>query len=429
MKHSLLALLLPGLIAFTACSGADNEPFTIDKESGNSGTETKTTDLPVIRMDAPTNVRASTATFTGYLDNAGDPKVRERGFIYSKINEIPLIGQPTGETSRIRKSGSTLGEFTHDITKLSPDETYYVRAYAFTASDTIYTEIHSFYTEGTMPQVETLPIYSRLKVAAIAAGKFIQGGDDLESFGICFSEKPFTDDLTNCTFIAAKDTAKDDAMRGEFGVFIDDLQPNTMYHIKAYAINYKDTVYGNSRIFKTSKGGDLTWGWVNAGEAETAGAKDRITEAMDSAKFYYENYSNLSKYIYVQYNPGVQTADCNIEGWMRFGPNERYQWVGTAQHEISHAMGVGTTGGWYNMFIDNKWKEYRATQALRVMMKDMTQILWLSGQHFYNGGINQREEVTNGTKNSYGEYIKNERMLKLNAIVLSAMREDGLPAR
>ena len=104
----------------------------------------------------------------------------------------------------------------------------------------------------------------------------------------------------------------------------------------------------------------------------------------------------------------------------------RYQWVGTSQHEINHALGVGTASNWGSMFTSYVWNKHRATLTLRVMMRDMSQQLRMSGIHFYNGGINQREEVTNGTGNSYGAVIKNERMLKLNALVMNAMRLDGL---
>ena len=60
------------------------------------------------------------------------------------------------------------------------------------------------------------------------------------------------------------------------------------------------------------------------------------------------------------------------------------------------------------------------------MLKDQQQVLKGDGTHFWNGGINQREEVTNGTTNSHGVVIKNERMLKTNALIVNGMRIDGL---
>ena len=195
-------------------------------------------------------------------------------------------------------------------------------------------------------------------------------------------------------------------------------------------------IYGNDRIFQTTRGGNYTWSWASneegARNAITDGvsAYDRITEAMDSAQYYYTNYSNLNKHISVEYNEGVPTADCAITGWMRFGKELRYQWVGTAQHEISHAMGVGTASNWraliqYDSGV-RQWSQPIANEALQVMLKDMTQVIHGDTQHFWNGGINQREEVTNGTTNSHGVTIRNADMLKANALILNGMREDGL---
>ena len=73
-----------------------------------------------------------------------------------------------------------------------------------------------------------------------------------------------------------------------------------------------------------------------------------------------------------------------------------------------------------------QWSQPIANEALQVMLKDMTQVIHGDTQHFWNGGINQREEVTNGTTNSHGVTIRNADMLKANALILNGMREDGL---
>ena len=201
-----------------------------------------------------------------------------------------------------------------------------------------------------------------------------------------------------------------------------------MYHTRAYVITEeKDTIYGEDRIFKTSKGGKFNWEWASNYEGAVAdGAAERIKVAMDSAKYYYDNYSNMEKRIYVEYNTGVPTADCAITGWMRFGSNSRYQWVGTAEHECAHALGVGTASNWGSLMVNGSWKKSVAQRTQRAMLKDQQQVLKGDGTHFWNGGINQREEVTNGTTNSHGVVIKNERMLKTNALIVNGMRIDGL---
>ena len=306
----------------------------------------------------------------------------------------------------------------------------YVRTFAITAnSDTIYSREDSVMIVAKAPQIETLPVKNRVKVAAVVIGKFTDQGDaDIKSYGICLNETGFP--TLNDRFVVAKDIAVDGNYAGRFGVFFDYLTPQKMYHVRSYCVyelnEQTDTIYGNDRIFKTTAGGDVIWQWNWKGDASEAQI-DRIATAMDSACYYYNNYSNLYHRVRVTYSAGVPTAQCNIIGDMSYGAVERYQWVGTAQHEMSHAMGVGTAGNWSSF--SSPWNKEIAVMTVRVMLRDMTQNISHDSQHFWPGGINQKEEVTNGTSNSKGTYIcKNADMLKANAIILNAMREDGLEA-
>jgi hypothetical protein len=91
----------------------------------------------------------------------------------------------------------------------------------------------------------------------------------------------------------------------------------------------------------------ITWTLVRAQNpsADQQDAYNRITAAMNAAVARYNNLSDLGKNITVYYEPSVPTADGNINGTIRFGAkasmNER-----TALHEISHTIGVGTSGRW-----------------------------------------------------------------------------------
>ena len=59
-------------------------------------------------------------------------------------------------------------------------------------------------------------------------------------------------------------------------------------------------------------------------------------------------------------------------------------------------------------------------------MNDQTQVITGDDQHFWPGGINYHDEVTEGSSNSYGEVLKGERMLRCNVMVVNAMQIDGL---
>ena len=80
----------------------------------------------------------------------------------------------------------------------------------------------------------------------------------------------------------------------------------------------------------------------------------RITDAMTEAVWYYNCYSDLSHTLTVNYNPGVPTAEANVDGWMTFGENPAYMVVATAMHEIGHTMGVAYSP-WTELIVDGRW--------------------------------------------------------------------------
>lgn len=356
--------------------------------------------------------------------------IKSKGFMYSLQDPNPLFGGANVvRRTASKKDGDTIYR---DVALTKRNTNIYYRAFCITEEeDTLYSKVDSVMIVATPPVITTLAVDNRAKVAAIALGRFTTIGDEeLVNYGICYNKKGFP--TIDDPHLAAVDYAEDETYNGTFGVWLDGLEPSTLYHIRAYCV-YKssktqenDTIYGNERIFHTTKGGNVKWSWSSKGDA-TKAQIERIEIAMDSACYYYNNYSNLTHDIHVSYNAGVPTADCNIVGSMRYGANERYQWVGTAQHEMSHAMGIGTAGNWGSF--GDPWSKPVAALSLKVMMQDMTILLhgaYEGQQHFWPGGINQKEEVTNGTKNNKGVTFKDEHMLKLNAMMCNAMRIDGL---
>ena len=67
----------------------------------------------------------------------------------------------------------------------------------------------------------------------------------------------------------------------------------------------------------------ITWSLVRASNptADQRSAYDLITKAMNAAVARYNNLSDLGKTLTVRYEPGVPTADGNINGTIRFGSN------------------------------------------------------------------------------------------------------------
>ena len=288
------------------------------------------------------------------------------------------------------------------------------------------------------PIIHTVEEYFNVtKKCMVAIGQFESFGSSatIVEYGLCYSTSanPTTSDTKKAAVdYAESDDTFGDELVGMFGVYFDNLTASTTYHVRAYCTYTMDgttsTVYGEDVSVTTGAGSGFTWAW-EGGETPSDEVKARIEEAMNGAKEYYNDYCNLYKWCGTCYNSGVATADCSLRSdgscYIRFGPGERYQWVGTAQHEISHGYGVGQTSAYAGY--SNPFSFPTATLTLRVFLQDMTMLIYHDSQHYWPGGINQREEVTDGTANNKGTYTcKNEEMLKCNAMILNGMAQDGM---
>lgn len=126
--------------------------------------------------------------------------------------------------------------------------------------------------------------------------------------------------------------------------------------------------------------------------ADELDAYARIQKAMDSAVRHYNTQTNLRKTLTVQYNTGVATADASFGGNIRFGANRSYMQVGTAMHEIAHAIGIGTTAEYKALIVDGVYTGKQATSALKEI-DGPTAVLKGDAQHFWPYGINFESEV------------------------------------
>lgn len=146
--------------------------------------------------------------------------------------------------------------------------------------------------------------------------------------------------------------------------------------------------------------------------ADEQDAYDRITAVMDSALYYYNTYTNLTKHINVYYAPGVPTAEASSNGDLRFGENRTYMYVGTAMHEMAHTMGVGTTTEYQNLRGSGVFLGEKAQSLLKELENNPEAELHCDGQHFWPYGLNQKSEV------------KSEQDLINHAKIVQAMYQD-----
>ncbi|MGW2291363.1 hypothetical protein [Streptomyces phaeochromogenes] len=140
-------------------------------------------------------------------------------------------------------------------------------------------------------------------------------------------------------------------------------------------------------------------------------AYNLITTAMNAAVTRYNNVSDLGKTITVRYDPGVPTADGNINGTIRFG-NRGYMTERTALHEIAHTIGVGTSSGWSSLGGSGTWRGAQAT-ALVKQFDGSGATLSTGGGHFWPYGLNYENEFSGTAANRHVQ-------------IVAAMVRDGL---
>ncbi|MFG2028616.1 hypothetical protein [Streptomyces sp. NPDC048825] len=139
----------------------------------------------------------------------------------------------------------------------------------------------------------------------------------------------------------------------------------------------------------------ITWSLERASNPtqDQLAAYDLITRAMNSAVARYNNLSDLGKNITVRYDPGVPTADGNINGTIRFG-NRAYMTERTALHEIAHTIGVGTSSGWSRLGGSGTWTGAQAMALVRQFDGSGAK-LSTGGGHFWPYGLNYENEFSN----------------------------------
>jgi len=192
----------------------------------------------VITTDA-SGITQTTVTSGGTISNDGGSNVTERGIVFGTSTN------PTTTNTKVT-SGSGTGSFNVNVTALTPNTTYYIRAYAINSAGTGYGNNTTFQT--TVPAVPSLTTRELLNITnttATGGGSVTNdGGSSITAKGICWGISP------NPTTADSKTT--DGTGTTMFSSFITGLSANVTYYVRAYATNSTGTGYGNQQTFTTS---------------------------------------------------------------------------------------------------------------------------------------------------------------------------------
>jgi hypothetical protein len=194
---------------------------------------------PTVTTTAVTGITSIAASSGGNVTVEGSASVTARGVVWS------TSASPTVPSANSTSNGSGAGVFTSSITGLTMGTLYHVRAYATSTAGTSYGADVQFTTLG-QPTLTTTSASSITMSAASSGGNITSdGGDPVTARGVVWSTS------TTPTLPSVNSTS-DGSGIGTFTSSISGLTDNTLYYVRAYAINTYGTAYGSQQTFTTS---------------------------------------------------------------------------------------------------------------------------------------------------------------------------------
>ncbi len=195
--------------------------------------------VPVLTTDAASSITTNSAYVGGVITSDGGTNVTERGICYSTTQNPGLSDNKT-------IIGLGIGPFSSQIINLTPNTTYYVKAYAINANGTAFGNQQSFTTtSANLPTLNTYAISNITSNSASGGGEITNnGGSSILSRGICWH--------TNSNPTISNNSSLDGVGNGSFTSNLTGLLPGTIYYVRAYATNASGISYGDQKSFITT---------------------------------------------------------------------------------------------------------------------------------------------------------------------------------
>lgn len=292
--------------------------------------------IPTVTTDAAYNISTTTAQGGGNILSDGGAAVTARGLCWS-TSPFPTTSDQT------RAGGSGTGSFTATISGLTENTTYYIRAYATNSSGTAYGNQVSFSTSeaGVLATVTTDAVTDITENSAVCGGNVTsEGGSSFTISGLCWDTSPHPDLADSVKILSVG--------LGPFSTTITDLETDTTYYVRAFALNSNGTAYGDEVRFTPSAQGELTanrsllYFGVN-GNGVTTGAQTIFINATGNGTLDWS------------------VSSANNSGWCGFTPNS-----GSSTGAVTVSVnGSGLTNGSYSDIIAIKYND----QVLSIPVK------------------------------------------------------------
>ena len=187
--------------------------------------------LPAVVTERVSGVTSSSAVVYAKVISDGGETVSNYGVLLSTSVEID-----PGEARKLSAVGPS-SSFDVAVSGLSRKTMYYVQAYVTNSAGTAYGEILSFETMAELPVVFTLTVNGITDVAAVSGGEITDdGGDEIVARGVVWGK-------TSIPVVGTDAQTTDGTGAGKYTSDITGLSFETIYYVRAYAVNSAGTAY------------------------------------------------------------------------------------------------------------------------------------------------------------------------------------------
>lgn len=210
--------------------------YATNTNGTNYGSDFTFTTINIVTT-AVTAITTTSATSGGTIASDGGNPIIARGVCWNTFTAPTLANSFT-------TNGSGTGTFTSNLTSLTGNTTYYLRAYITNGSGTFYGNELSFVTSPVIPTLTTSDTSNVTKNTAQLGGTITNdGGSPVLVRGVCWNTS------SNPTISHSKTT--DGSGLGSFVSVLTGLNQSTTYYVRAYATNANGTAYGANVSFMT----------------------------------------------------------------------------------------------------------------------------------------------------------------------------------
>jgi uncharacterized protein (TIGR02145 family) len=188
--------------------------------------------VPTVTTTAISAPTQTTATSGGNVTADGGSAVTARGVCWTSGAADPVV------TDSHTSDGTGTGIFTSNLTGLTPNTTYKVRAYATNAIGTAYGAVVPLTTSPILLATVTTAAVSTFTASGAVTGGDVtaSGGGTITARGVCYGTTANPDITGTVT--------TDGTGTGAFTSTLSGLTDGTVYYVRAYATNSVGTAYG-----------------------------------------------------------------------------------------------------------------------------------------------------------------------------------------